>query len=1106
MTCPYCQHDNPPDARFCVNCGAKQVILCSKCETENEIDSKFCKNCGNKLKKVSNPEIHKFENQPKAAERRQLTCLFCDLVGSTPLSEQLDAEDYRQIILDYQQLAEPIIKQYGGHIAQYLGDGLLVYFGYPKGLENAPKSAIHAGLGILDAVASANQLWEASGKIEIAIRIGIHSGLVVVDDHLALGDTVNIAARLEGLAPVNEMVISSHTFKLAQGYFKAKSLGKKVLKGIKEPMEIFQVLAESGAQTRLEAGSARGLSPLVGRDEEFQLLKRTWELAKENRGQLILLNGEAGIGKSRLAANLKTQVKQEDKTKSLELRCSDHHVHSPFYALVDLVKRELAMEKTDSPEIKLKKLLGWLDFAGIEKKPNLPIYADLLTITLPDDLRRKYESTLLTPAGKKKKIQDGFTTAIFNYAAQQPLLLLIEDLHWIDLSTLEWLESMIPQIHPHSLFVLCTTRPQFQPNWQTKSHITQLNLHRLSSEKIETICYHQTKGKQLPKEVLQQIKAKTDGVPLFVEELTRMLIESNLLVERTNNYELNGTLNDLSIPSTLQDSLTARLDQLADVKEIAQVGSVLGRSFSYGLLQAVTRKDSLSLEKDLSKLIETELLYQKGMLPDCTYIFKHALVQDAAYGSLLKKKRRELHQDVAEVLQSQFQELIKDQPEVLANHLTEAGQYQKALLKWEAAGGLAISNNANQDAVPHFEKALSLLEHIPHLPDRDSKELDLLLPYNSALMATRGFYHPTLEKTVQRIIDLCEKEQNDEKYLFALTGLILNNFLKGNVKTAHEMTQMGLERAQLIKNEKYIIFYLNFKGVFLHQKGEFKEAISCFQSVIATYDPVLHEEGITSIGVGELGVWATTHIAWELLLLGYPSQAKNTIQNLPASSGFSNDIPTLWRRHVDKAVGHYMQKDWDLALQEVQFFLPIVNESGDSFYLIMTEFYFQIYSFFSGNSSNDMEKAIATLEQFGHLGLLAWIPFYHNMTAEVLFHKRDYEKALHHNKKALEFVEKTEETWWLCAIYKLQGEILLAKNKDEQKAENKFLQAIQLAQKQDAKWHELQASISLARLWQSQNKSAEAYDLLNSIYNWFTEGFDTVDMIEARKLLETLRR
>ena len=358
--------------------------------------------------KISN----KLTRKERRAERRQLTCLFCDLVGSTALSEELDAEDFRQVILDYQQVAEKVIQQYGGHIAQYLGDGLLVYFGYPKGLENAPKAGVQAGLGILEAITKANQERRITNKTEINIRIGINTGLVVVDEQLALGDTVNIAARLEGLAPVNSLVISPQTLKLVQGWFAVKSLGKEVLKGIKAPMEIFQVIKESGASSRIEIAVGRGLSPLVGREEEVYLLLRNWKKAKEGKGQLLLLNGEAGIGKSRLVENIKGQVKQEAKAAKLELRCSDYHTNSPFYSLIGLLeKRILRFEKDETAASKIAKLEAWMDFAGLDKKPNLPIYADFLSIPLAEELRTKYENALLIPTGKRQKFMEGFSTA-----------------------------------------------------------------------------------------------------------------------------------------------------------------------------------------------------------------------------------------------------------------------------------------------------------------------------------------------------------------------------------------------------------------------------------------------------------------------------------------------------------------------------------------------------------------------------------------------------------------------------------------------------------------------------------------------------------------------
>lgn len=737
MQCPKCEYVNPEQAKFCNNCGQKLIGICAHCGTQNPEGANFCSDCGSKLLFVEPVKPSK-----RKAERRQLTVLFCDLVGSTPLSEALDAEDYREVILDYQQVAEAAIKKNGGHIAQYLGDGLLVYFGYPRGLENAPKAAVKSGLDILEAINKANKVWAQEGKTEIAIRIGIHTGLVVVDEHLALGDTVNIAARLEGLALENGLVISNYTQKLVSGWFEMESLGVQTLKGIKEPMEIYQVLKASGAGSRIEIAAGRGLSPLVGREDELNLLLRKWNQAKAGNGQFLILNGEAGIGKSRLVQSIKGQVKQEKNAARLEIRCSDYQTTTPFYPLIELLEnRVLAFAREEESESKIEKLKNWMNFARLALKPHLPIYSDFLSISIPDELRAQYESQLLVAAGKRKKFMDGFTTALLHYAKEAPLLLIVEDLHWMDSSTLEWFNQVVEQLPTYTIFVVATTRPQFQAPWPTKSYIAQLNLNRLSNDQIEMMCYHQAKGKVLPKTLLKQITDKTNGVPLFVEELTRMIIESDLLLEKEDHFELSPIYQsrfELAIPSTLQDSLIARLDRLSDSREIAQIGSVLGREFSYKLIEAVAQRTEEGLQKDLSKLVASELLYQKGLGRAATYLFKHALIQDTAYESLLKRRRQQLHKRVAMVLEQQFPELVETQPELLAYHANEAGLNEKALEMWELAGNKAVRQHANFDAVYHFQKALSLLHCISDETRRMDKELDLLLPYSGALMVGKG--------------------------------------------------------------------------------------------------------------------------------------------------------------------------------------------------------------------------------------------------------------------------------------------------------------------------------------------------------------------------------
>ena len=583
------------------------MIKCPNCFHDNPLHAKFCMECGTKLNTAESTKKQQSAPSPirREAERRQLTVMFCDLVGSTALSDRLDPEDYRQVILDYQKVAEKEIIRYSGYIAQYLGDGLLVYFGYPQGLEDAPKAGVRAGLGILEAVAQANQQWEAAGKTTIQVRIGIHTGIVVVDDLLALGDTTNIAARLEGLAPVNGLVISPPTLKLVQGWFAVKSIGEHQLKGIAQPMEIFKVLHESGARTRLDIAKGKGLSPLVGRDQEYQLLRQRWRVAKAGKGNLVLLNGEAGIGKSRLVDAVKEEIAREPDSWLTEIRCSAYHQNSVFHPIIELLENVvLQYEREESIESKLTKLEDFLLQSGLDLSIGMPLFAEFLSIS-----SEKHPPPTISPIAKKQRIMEGITQGLLRRAAIQPVLLVIEDLHWADASTLEWLELFLEQLASASIFALASARPGFQAKWISHTEVTQITLQRLTAEKVNDICLHYTKGKALPREIIEQINAKTEGVPLFVEELTKMVLESDLLIENENQYVLKGPLPTLAIPSTLQDSLLARLDRLSAVKEVVQFGAVIGREFTFELLQAVMQQKEGELEVVLSQLVEAEILY-----------------------------------------------------------------------------------------------------------------------------------------------------------------------------------------------------------------------------------------------------------------------------------------------------------------------------------------------------------------------------------------------------------------------------------------------------------------------------------------------------------------
>ena len=573
------------------------------------------------------------------AERRQLTVLFCDLVDSTVLASQLDPEDLREVVRAYQDTCAKVIARFEGHIAQYLGDGLLVYFGYPLAHEDDAQRAVRAGLGIVEALGQLNTRLAQERGVQLAVRLGIHTGLVVVgevgggtrQEQLALGETPNLAARLQGIAAPNTLVISAATFQLLGGFFACQPLGTPLLKGLAQPLAVYRVLYESMARSRLEAAGSTGLTPLVGREQEIGLLRERWAQVKDGVGQVVLLSGEAGIGKSRLVQVLKEQVATEPQAWLTPCQCSPYYQNTALYPLIDLLERvALRFEREESPQQKLSKLEGFLVQYGLPLAEAVPLFAALLSLPLPAD----YAPLTLSPEQQKQQTLHALLTILLRIAAQQPVLFVMEDLHWVDPSTLELLSLLVDQGPTARILALFTFRPDFSPPWTGRSHLTQVTLHRLPRRQAAEMIRQVAHGKALPPEVVEQIVAKTDGVPLFVEELTKMVLESGLLQEREERYELTGPLPPLAIPATLHDSLMARLDRLATVKGLAQLGATLGREFSYELLQAVSPWDEETLQRGLHQLVEAEFLYQRGLPPQATYLFKHALIQDAAYQSL----------------------------------------------------------------------------------------------------------------------------------------------------------------------------------------------------------------------------------------------------------------------------------------------------------------------------------------------------------------------------------------------------------------------------------------------------------------------------------------
>ena len=673
------------------------------------------------------------------AERRQLTVMFCDLQGSTALSQQLDPEVLRDVIRSYQEVCAGAVGRFEGHIAKYMGDGLLVYFGYPQAHEDDPQRAVRAGLAILQDMDPLNARLNAEKGFELTVRIGIHTGLVVagemgggdtLEELAIVGETPNVAARIEGAALPNSVVVSNITASLIQGFFHYETLGPHELKGISEPVELFQVLEESGAQTRFEVAAAVKLTPLVGREQELGLLLDRWEQVEEGLGQVVLVSGEAGIGKSRLIDALGERLAEKAHIR-WHLRCSAYHQTSTLHPLKEFLEIRLGFERDDSSEEKLAKLE---DVLAISEEA--PLLASLLS--LPVDGR--YRPLQLSPEGQKERTKEILAELLMETDTGQPVLLVVEDLHWADPTTLEFLTFLVDQAPTTKLLALLSFRPEFTQPWGSRAHLSQISLNRLPRRLANDMLTALTGGKEFPEEIVTQIANKSDGVPLFVEELTQMVIESGLLDEEDGRYVLNRPLTSLAIPSTLQDSLTARLDRLSSAKESLQLGAVLGREFSNDLIRAVSTEDDNALGQHLEQLVTAEFLYQHGMPPEANYTFKHALVQDAAYNSLLISRRQQYHQQTANVLEKRFADMIDAQPELLAHHYFEAGLMEKAVFYWSRAGEQSSSRYAWAEALAHYQKALSVknVEATGSAPAEDSETAALLFGLGRVQVSALG--------------------------------------------------------------------------------------------------------------------------------------------------------------------------------------------------------------------------------------------------------------------------------------------------------------------------------------------------------------------------------
>jgi TOMM system kinase/cyclase fusion protein len=1044
---------------------------------------------------------------PPDAERRQLTVMFCDLVDSTKLSGQLDPEDLRDIVRAYQQVCADVITQFDGHIAQLLGDGLLVYFGYPQAHEDDAQRAVRAGLGILAAMGALNSRLQQQG-IQLGVRIGIHTGLVVVgemggaghQEQLALGETPNIAARIQGLAAPNTVAISAATSRLVQGYFDCEALGAQTLRGVAAPVHVYRVLQESEARGRLDVAVTRGLTPLVGRESEVTLLLERWAEVKAGQGHVVLLTGDAGIGKSRLVQMLKDHVAQEPHVR-WECRSVPYYQNTALYPLTDLFQRTLQWQQDEPPDEKLSKLEQTLRQYRLPLEESVPLFAPLLALPVPAN---RYPLLKLSPQRQRQKTLETIVALLLEQAEQHPVLFIVEDLHWTDPSTLELLNLVIEQIPTTSLFALFTCRPTFQPSWSHRSYLTEMTVNRLSPAQVAQIVTYMADGKTFPPEVLQQIIAKTDGVPLFVEEMTKAILESGQLKAVDGHYELVGSLSTFTIPATLQDSLMGRLDRLGTVKGIAQLAAVIGRGFAYDLLQTVSQLDAATLQRELGRLVDAEIVYQRGVPPHATYIFKHALIRDAAYESLLKSTRQQYHRRIVQGLEAQFPETVVAQPELLAHHCSEAGLIAPAVGYWQKAGQSAVQRSAHVEAIAHLRTGLALLQTLPETRERVQREVDMLIALGASLVATQGQAAPEVGQTYTRARQLCQPLDEPQRLFPVLRGLYNYYAVRAEHQTARALCEQLMTLAQHAQDPTLLLVACHSLGTTLFWVGAAAAAHTHFARGIALYEAQQHRATAFLYGQ-DVGVTCLSRAAWVLWYLGYPDQGRTRLQMaLTLAQQLAHPF-SLGYALTSAAVFHQCRREARAVQEHTEAAIRLATEQGFPFWRTFSGMLHGWALAHQGQAQAGIEQITQGLSAHRATGAEQARSYYLAFLVEAYGMQGEPEPGLAVLTEALTLMDTTGERWYEPELYRLKGELLLQLSSDNQaEAENCFQQAITVARSQQAKSLELRAATSLARLWHQQGKRQEAHDLLAPVYHWFTEGFDTADLQDAKALLDVL--
>ncbi len=1037
----------------------------------------------------------------EGAERRQLTVMFCDLVGSTALSASLDPEDLRAVIAVYHQAVGKTVAGFDGFVAKYMGDGVLIYFGYPRAHEDDAERAVRAGLALIDAIGRPEV-----GSANLQARVGIATGQVVVGDligegpaqeHAVVGETPNLAARLQALAEPDAVVIAAGTRRLLGDLFECRDLGAVEVKGIAGPVPAWQVLRASGVASRFEALRGSALTPLIGRDEEIDLLLRRWARAKAGDGQIVLVSGEAGLGKSRLAAALAERLHAEPHLR-LRYFCSPYHQDSALFPFIDQFGRASGFARDDLPAARLAKLEALLALAAPPDE-DVALLADLMS--LPASTR--YPPPDLSPQRKKERTLAALIRQLEGLAWRQPVLMIFEDAHWIDPTSRELLDLTVERVRGLPVLLIVTFRPEFQPPWTGQPQVTMLALNRLDRRDRTALIEEIAGGKALPDEVVVQIADRTDGVPLFVEELTKSVIESGLLREVGDRYVLDRALPPFAIPTTLHNSLMARLDRLASVRLVVQIGAAIGREFSYALLRILSRLPEDELQAALGRLVAAELVFQRGAPPEAVYSFKHALVQDAAHGSLLRNARQQLHAQIAAALETHSPEIIDSQPELLAQHYAEAGLVEKSVACWEKAGRRSAARSATAEAAAQLKKGLDQLALLPDSPERRRRELEFCSALGAVLVALKGIAAPETGQAYARARELWEQLGSPSEFLGIPHGQSQFHAIRGDLDRAQSLAEDMLRLGHQRDDAAGVVLGHLSCARCLQYRGRFGQSKSHLEAGLALYDPTAHRSLVDQIGIHPQ-VYLQAFLAIVLFCLGYPDQAfaqsnasiaeARRLAHPPSlAAGLALGAALLWLAGNDAALNERAEE-----------LVAVATEQGFPFWVALGTAFRGCAKVKNGDVSEGMSLLRSGLAAHRATGAELLAPLFMSHLAAACEIAGHIGEGLALLDDALQIVERTGELWFAAELNRHKGRLLLTQGHCEA-AEELYRKALSIAEEQTAKIWELRAAVSLARLRRDQGRHAEARDLLAPVYGWFTEGFATPDLKEAKALLGELR-